>query len=932
MKKKNKPETPRENSGVSHEPDEVTQDFTSNRPNAETPTRKDAEPTFANQDSSLRIPDETSEDIFADTESTGFSFDNIDKLRELFGNTTNPVGSQIGEYTVQKELGRGGMGVVYKAVHRQLGRDVALKMILLGDHSGADTIDRFLTEAQAIAKLQHPNIVQIFDVGQHEGLPFFSLEYVDGACLGDAISEKPLASEQAAKLVLTIANALYYAHQEGIVHRDIKPANILLTRDNQPKLTDFGLAKLVDSDSSRTRTGQVMGTPSYMSPEQAKGQADSIGPASDQYSLGALLYRLLTGRPPFSASDPVKTILQVANDEPVQPRQLQPDIPRDIETICLKALQKSTDSRYQDCKALAEDLQNFLSNRPIKARPTGIMERAWRWGRRNPGVAISSIATAILLGCITALSTWAYVTVSGQNEIIQSEKEFAMQQERIANKQTEIAEEKSRIAVEQAGNGLKVIQDTLQFVDKRIANEPGMDDLRVSLAEMLSESLERIDPAVLDDEQGQAIPTLMVIRNQMVQVFVAKGKYEAAIKGMDELINMAKRRVEVKNGNDMTRRNLAILLAQKGGLVSKANGNFDQSIELCSQAISLVEDIIANPKPEIGDPNSPKLFEIKLLNGQQYQQLSAQYYVIRDTKMLNATLAKAISCREELLSTLPDDADFNELSNEKRNSILKGINANLLVCRRGLGLALMNAGEFERSFEIQEKAHEFLQSRAEKEGEFNLSNSIALANSYSTLAFNKFKIALRYPDRYQDDWLRNCKTQFQEGLKLRILNVNNFPDRVDLVYALSVTQYQFGILLEYLGESDSASKLFKECHATRKTLQEDSPSDRHYFMLMVAAARDGDWQTAREMAEEKVDTSKPTSLVKIARGFALASTVEGAPKEELLDLSFSAIESALANGFTDWFEIEFEPDLLQLLKERPVAQLLAQLKKLPAEN
>jgi hypothetical protein len=306
---------------------------------------------------------------------------------------------QIPGYEDLEELGRGGMGVVYKAYQRRLDRVVALKMILSHGHASPADLARFLAEGQAVAQMQHPHIVQIYEVGRHQDLPFFSLEYVAGGTLRRELQGTPWQPRAAAQLVETLARATHHAHQRGIIHRDLKPGNVLLTAERQPKITDFGLAKRPAADQELTATGAILGTPRYMAPEQAEGKKE-ITPAADVYALGAILYELLTGRPPFQGPTPLDTILQAASQEPVPPRQLQPRLPADLETICLKCLQKEPGRRYATADGLADDLAHFLAGRPITARPVGRLERAWRWCRRNPGVASLTAATAVLLAAL----------------------------------------------------------------------------------------------------------------------------------------------------------------------------------------------------------------------------------------------------------------------------------------------------------------------------------------------------------------------------------------------------------------------------------------------------------------------------------------------------------------------------------------------------
>lgn len=359
-------------------------------------------------------------------------------------------------YELLNELGRGGMGVVYQARQLSLDRIVALKMIIGGGLATPTQRKRFQAEAESVARLQHANIVQIHDVGVHHDLPYCALEYLSGGTLAEQLAGEPLPAKQAAHLVRTLCQAVQAAHKKSIVHRDLKPGNILSTEQGEWKVADFGLAKCLDSDSDSTRTGDVLGTPSYMAPEQASGRSAHVGVATDVYALGAILYETITGRPPFRATSPIETITQVIKNEPVAPSRLQPNLPRDLETICLKCLHKSPSQRYESAQALADDLERFIDGKPIVARPTGAAERLIKFVKRNR--AFSAIVGLVLLGLLAGMTivavynSWLQIEQSkltAANDRLINQSEELRQTKETAETQREAAlaalEEKNRL-------------------------------------------------------------------------------------------------------------------------------------------------------------------------------------------------------------------------------------------------------------------------------------------------------------------------------------------------------------------------------------------------------------------------------------------------------------------------------------------------------
>jgi tetratricopeptide (TPR) repeat protein len=474
----------------------------------------------------------------------------------------------FGDYEIVREIARGGMGIVYQARQISLNRTVALKTILAGQLADDHAVRRFYIEAEAAASLDHPGIVPIYEVGEHEGQHYFSMGFVQGESLSRQIANGPLPSRRAAEIVRRVALAIEFAHDRGVIHRDLKPANILLDSEGNPRVTDFGLAKKVEADSGLTGSGQIMGTPSYMPPEQARGDRASVGPSADVYALGATLYALVTGRPPFQAASVMDTILQVLNEEPVPPRRLDPSLNRDLQTICLKCLEKEPARRYASAAALGEDLRRFLVGEPVLARPVGRLERAWRWCRRNPVVAglTASLALALVIGFVGI--TWGWLE---------------------ARRQRSQAEQNFRQAEQNFQMAMHAVDDYLTRVsESRVLRVPGLEPLRRELLEDALRFYQGFvqarahDPSVRDE--------LMRAYERVGQINDLVGTSSVALEAYQQSLKLADELAATRPGDQTIQGHIANL-HNRIGLIEMRSGKTDQAFQSIKLARSINETL-----------------------------------------------------------------------------------------------------------------------------------------------------------------------------------------------------------------------------------------------------------------------------------------------------------------------------------------------------
>jgi serine/threonine protein kinase len=473
------------------------------------------------------------------------------------------------------ELGRGGMGVVYLARQVRLNRPCALKTILAGDHAAPEVAVRFLAEAETVARLRHPNIVQIHTIGDHDGRPFIELEYIEGGSLAGRLDGTPWPASRAAPLIETMARVVHQAHALGVVHRDLKPANVLMADDKTPKLTDFGLAKSLHGDSGLTRSETILGSPSYMAPEQADGRAREVGPAADIYSLGAILYELLTGRPPFRAATVLETLEQVKSTEAVPPSRLQPGLPRDLETITLKCLEKEPPRRYATALELADDLRRFLEGKPILAQPVGPLERGLKWVRRRP------LETALLV--VTSLAvislTWGFTASSYERNL---EKK-----NRALDSALEEAERQRSRAKRGFDQARQVVDHFITLIEKRL------DDPRLKSArdELLADGLAYYQDVL---RQWDDTPELQfeLIRTYAGAARVADslGSRSEALKAYQQALSMLEALARQHPGAPQYQLELAEVHHSLGGFYSDI-GQVDQALREYEEGLAIREQV-----------------------------------------------------------------------------------------------------------------------------------------------------------------------------------------------------------------------------------------------------------------------------------------------------------------------------------------------------
>ncbi|HVK16458.1 MAG TPA: serine/threonine-protein kinase [Fimbriiglobus sp.] len=803
-------------------------------------------------------------------------------------------------YEILDELGRGGMGVVYRARQVRLKRLVAVKMLLAGAHAGADALARFRREAETAARLRHPNIVQVYEVGESDGRPFLALEYIDGGSLKDRLAGTPQPARWSAELLEVLARAVHFAHDHGVVHRDLKPSNILLavgdgpssvadqTRTHMPgtpeeeartatdhrtpvvaKITDFGLAKQfgeLATAGNATQTGDILGTPSYMSPEQATGQTGEIGPATDVYALGSILYELLTGRPPFLANSPLVTLQQVATEDPVSPSQLQRQLPRDLVTVCLKCLQKEPSRRYATAGELADDLRRFLNGESVRARPVGAAKRAWRWARRNPAVA--GLTAALIVGSVGGLAvmTGLYLHARDQaGRALRAERDArAAAAVEVQARETAQARQAETTAVlrfvdkqilaaarpKGQGGGLgrevtlrRAVEEALPFVDQSFATEPLIEArLRMTLgssfwylgdAKKASEQYQRA-LTLYTQHLGPDHPDTLTGMYGLALGYADLGRHEDALKLHEETLALRKAKLGPDDPDT---------LKSMHGLATcySALGRHED-------ALKLQEEVLALRRTKLG-PDHPDTLRGLTNLAISYSALGRNQDALKlREEVLALRKAKPGPDHPETLSSMNNLANsylalgkyteavrLHEETLARRKTQIGHDHPDTLSSMGNLAIGYAALGRHPEALKLREETLERWKARSDPDHPELLRSMHDLAMSYDTLG--------RHADAVQ---------LHEEALKRRKAKLG--PDHPDTLRSM----HNLALSYSSLDRHEDALKLQEETLALRRAkLDPDHPDTlRSMNNLAFRYARSGRHQDALKLREETLARRK----------------------------------------------------------------------------
>lgn len=822
-----------------------------------------------------------------------------------------PDQQRVGNYRILRELGRGGMGVVYLAQSEDLDRTVALKMILAGANASTEELQRFQKEARAVAQLQHPGVVQIFEFGEFRQQPYFTMEYVDGQNLQTAFERQPQNPRHAARLVEQLSRTLQHAHENGILHRDIKPSNILLTNQGTPKITDFGLARRIRPDdlNDSTMSGLVIGSPAYMPPEQAQGKSALVTAQSDIYSLGALLYEALTGRPPYLGKQPIQTLLQVIHGDPLPVEQLQPDIPKDLATICTKAMQKEKSLRYSTCADLADDLQRFLSGKPIEARPIGRITRLVKWCHRNPLIAFPSLFATVTLITTAIIAVWAWSTTSAQaialtkeRDNVRAERDTAQQQRKVSLQQKAEAERNAKLARDQAGVALESIQFVVTEVDGLLRDQPQLTKSRISILKGLSERWDDINIELVGGVQGESIATHMAVRHRIAIGLADLNQVEEADEEFRKLFEQSQQRIALMSGTDASRSNLVKIATAWAPVRKRATNDPNTEIELLQQAMEVANDILDEPNPRDGNPTR---LELRGLKAAVAQNLGVAYLRIGDLKRSVILFSESLAEQEAALLEIRNTPGFAARSQDEQDTATATRQLEYDRASVALAYVQLRLGKTEEAVALYERAiagrREILERRP---------NVGALQEPLAGFLSN-FGNSMIWLEQTQ-----KARSLLEDAITIGRQLFERDRTITRNIRQLALSCYRLAVLCDLENQPDMAKTLLKECHGLRMMLFEAAPGRKNRISLMLVDARLGNTESATQLLEEPGDAGVPDAEANFdrARAFAQLSRSSGnqARQNAMISNAISALERAVQDGYADPFRIRAEPDLIPL--------------------
>lgn len=715
----------------------------------------------------------------------------------------NAAGDSLGDYELLEEIARGGMGVVYKARQISLNRIVALKMIKAGELAGGEEIQRFISEAENAAKLDHPNIVPVFEVGECDGRHFFSMGLVDGISLADRLKDGPMLPREAAELVGTIAAAVQYAHDKGIVHRDLKPANVLIETDGKPRITDFGLAKNISADSGVTATGQVVGTPSYMPPEQATGKTQEIGPAVDVYSLGAMLYALIVGRPPFQAANVLETLKQVCEQEPVSPRTLNATVDRDLETICLKCLEKDAGRRYASAGDLAGDIERYVEGRPIHARPIGRPARGWRWCKRNPlGAAVIVLLTILAVaGPLVALYQAemnrrlddALTGETEQRKKAETKEKEAIESER--KMRNALASERTALARKD-----KALEETLTVLDRyvqtvknaRLLKEPHFKDLLKLLLKDALAHYQRYVEEHRDDQDDASRIRLAKSLHEIGYISANKGSNAVAVKAFHDAKLIRKELAEHQQSDPQRWQELAETHVALSHLY-RSTDEKDKALNAGLEALRIGKRLVGE---------YPKAHDYRRTLAATFRITAVLHHEKGDRTEAVAAYQQALQHLDHLARNRPRDDEVLAESADNHNS---------------LALLYQEIGQLPRALANYRKAQSILEDLTERDS--------SDPEHWSRLAFvyNHLGILNRVSRQY-----KKSLGLYKQAVRIRARIARENPAFTRYQNDLAASQNNLGNLYRDISKPAEAMAALQSALAIWKTLASENPQVLEY--------------------------------------------------------------------------------------------------------